>query len=576
MRYYLLGSLMITLALVSSCKQDKKQNADDEVAKVEARYTCAPPTMDTLWYKSGNKAPLFAGLDVLNYPITTTNPEANRYFNQGLVLAYGFNHAEAARSFYYATKLDPESPMCYWGYAYVLGPNYNAGMEPDNYERAYEAIQKAIILSEKGTVKEQGLIKALAKRYVQEPVDDRSELDIAYAEAMKDLYLKYPDDPEISTLYAESIMNLHPWDLQDKEGKDKSWTPEIITLLERLIRKNPDHPGAHHFYIHATEASDRPERSMGSAAVFDKGLVPGAGHLLHMPSHTYIRTGDYHLGTLSNIRAVEADSLYTTQCHAQGAYPLAYYPHNYHFMAATATLEGNYYYAMLGANKLAEGVHPDIMKSPGWGTVQHYYVTPYYVAIKFGKWEEILDMRLKNYGLPYVEAIEAYARGMALLGVRKPEKAKDELIKLERISEDPTLEEVSIWDINTVVPVVQIAKRVLRAEIMASEKRYDESLVLLKEAVALEDGLNYNEPPDWFFSVRHHLGAVQIEAALYKDAVETYKQDLETFPKNGWAQHGLKLAYEKAGMQSEASEIDTMLKESWATADTDILSSRIK
>ena len=409
--------LFMALNLFFSCKKTTEQPKELIVkTTTSSRYACVPQVTDAEWYKKDNIAPLLEGYDAVNYPITTKNTLVQRYFNQGMTLAYGFNHAEAARSFYYATKLDPNCAMVFWGYAYVLGPNYNAGMEDDNYERAYEAIQRAKTLSENATEKERRFIDAMALRYAPEPPEDRTVLDTKYSEAMKALYDQYPEDTEISALYAESLMNLHPWDLNEKDGTEKPWTIEIVTLLENLITQNPKHPGAHHFYIHAVEASNTPERSNISAKAFDDGLVSGSGHLLHMPSHTYIRTGEYHKGTLSNIAAVEADSAYVTTCHAQGAYPLAYYPHNYHFMAATATLEGNSHWAMIGANKVSEHVHPEIMKQPGWGTLQHYYTIPYYVAVKFKKWDTVLNMKLETYGLKYPKAIRHYAEGMAHLG----------------------------------------------------------------------------------------------------------------------------------------------------------------
>ncbi len=275
-------------------------------------------------------------------------------------------------------------------------------------------------------------------------------------------------------------------------------------------------------------------------------------HKLHMPSHTYIRTGEYHKGTLSNIAAVKADSTYVTTCHAQGAYPLAYYPHNYHFMAATATLEGNSHWAMIGAKKVSEHVHPEIMKQPGWGTLQHYYTIPYYVAAKFKKWDDILAMDLKTYGLKYPKAIRHYAEGMAHLGQGNMDKAKAELAELEILAKDESLKEVTVWDINSVYELVQIAEKVLKAEILAVEENYEESLTLLSEAVVIEDALNYNEPPDWFFSIRHHLGAIQIESGLYTDAITTYEEDLNRLPKNGWAYHGLKRAYTKLGNEEKA------------------------
>ncbi|HEX5624639.1 MAG TPA: hypothetical protein VFX48_01375, partial [Saprospiraceae bacterium] len=284
---------ILFLVNLISCKPKSESPVSNPVPT--ARTMCALKPTDAEWYQKENKAPLFDGLGNLQYLITTKSPEAQKYFNQGLILSYAFNHAEAARSFYYAAKLDSTCAMCYWGFAYVLGPNYNAGMEPDNYERAYDAIQKAIAFSGRATQKEKDMIHALARRYVKEPLEIRSHLDSAYSQAMKELHVKYPDDPEIAALYAESVMDLHPWDLWDKAGQPKPWTPEIIAILEKLLKTYPEHPGVNHFYIHAVEASFDPHRGLASAKRFDDGLIPAAGHLVHMPSHIYIRTGDYHL-----------------------------------------------------------------------------------------------------------------------------------------------------------------------------------------------------------------------------------------------------------------------------------------
>ena len=537
---------------------------------------CAPITTDTTWYNTNNIAPIIDGLDVLNFPITTKDSLAQKYFNQGLVLAYGFNHAEAARSFYYATKLDPNCAMAYWGFAYVLGPNYNAGMEADNYERAFKAIQKAKELSKNISPIEKALINALSKRYVKESVEDRTSLDISYSNALKVVFKNFPNDADVGTLYAESIMDLHPWDLWDKNGNSKEWTPEIISSLEKVLRINSKHPGAHHFYIHVVETSFEPEKGLYSAQLFDEGLVPGAGHLIHMPSHIYIRTGDYHKGTLANISAVKMDSTYISACNAQGAYPLAYFPHNYHFMAATATLEGNSKWAIEASTKVASYSNKLLMKEPGWGTLQHYYTIPYYVYVKFGKWDEILKMKNEDPSLKYPEAVRNYARGMAFLGLKDVQKAKEELVSLDNYANDKSLKEITIWDINSVDVLLQIAKRALKAEILAKESKFEESISLLKEAVIIEDGLNYNEPPDWFFSVRHQLGSVQIEAKKYNDAIQTFKEDLKRLPKNGWALHGMKLAYKKLNNTNKVSEIEMQLANVWKTADIELTTSRLK
>ncbi|WP_299277874.1 tetratricopeptide repeat protein [uncultured Psychroserpens sp.] len=567
--------LCLSICFVS-CKTDKS-NQQDIITKTPplAKYTCAPRITDADWYKIDNKAPLFEGLGHLNYPITTHNDLAQKYFNQGLTLAYAFNHAEAARSFFYATKLDPSCAMAFWGYAYVLGPNYNAGMEDDHYERAYNAIQKAKELSTNCTEKEKALIKAMAERYAPKPPEDRSQLDINYSNALKTIHANYPEDSEVSTMYAESVMNLHPWDLNEKDGTEKPWTPEIVSLLETIIKDNPTHPGANHFYIHAVEASSTPERAYSSAKVFDDGTIPGAGHLVHMPSHVYIRTGDYHKGTVSNINAVKADSTYVTLCHAQGAYPLAYYPHNYHFMAATAALEGNKHWAMIGANKVSEHVHPDIMAEPGWGTLQHYYVIPYYSMVKFGMWDEILAKKELS-ALKYPLAMQHYAKGMAYVAKDQLDEAKTALESLSVYANDDSMNDITIWDINTVGTLIGLAEMVLEAEILSANGDYKASITLLRDAIVIEDALNYNEPPDWFFSIRHHLGDVLIKNGQYEEAIAVYNNDLKRLPKNGWAHHGLKLAYEKLGDTDNVSKMEDLIKNSWATADIELFGSKVK
>lgn len=565
--------VLVLLFVFMACKN--RGNTED--ISNRPFIACAPVTTDITWYQSDNIAPLIEGLDVIEFPVTTNNRLAQKYVNQGMVLAYGFNHAEAARSFYYATKLDPNCAMAYWGFAYVLGPNYNAGMEPDNYQRAYDAVQKAKELAKNNaSQKEKDLIDALSKRYVQFPVEDRGNLDLAYSNALREVYNHYSYDADVAALYAESLMDMFPFDLWDEKGNPKERTNEIIQVVNRALEIDPKHPGAHHFKIHMLEASLHPEDALESAKIFDEGLVPGAGHLVHMPSHVYIRTGDYHKGTLANIRAVAVDSTYVAACNAQGAYPLAYFPHNYHFMAATAALEGNSELALKASNNVAKHSSTILMKEPGWGTLQHYYSIPFYMNVKFGKWHEILNIENEVPSLKYPSAVLNYARGLAFLRLDKIEHAKKELHSLEIFADDESLKEISIWEINSVDVLVQIAKNVLEAEIMAKESKYLESIALLKEAVKIEDDLNYNEPPDWFFSVRHHLGAVQIEAELYNDAVQTYKDDLVKLPKNGWALHGLKLAYEKLDDQNMVEQIDMQIKESWSTADIQLTSSRIK
>lgn len=566
--------VLISLLCCFACKNNVRTKTPATSGRDAAAIACYTSRItDKDWYTAGTKAPVFKGLNGIDFVITTTSKAAQAYFNQGMMLAYGFNHAEAARSFYEATRLDSSCAMAYWGYAYVLGPNYNAGMEEDNFTRAYEATVKAQSLAAKCTQKEIALIKALTSRYVQQAPADRKSLDIAYAAAMKKVYAQYPADPDIGALYAESLMDIHPWDLYDKKTKKPhSWTQELVSVLERLMKVNPVHPGAHHFYIHALEASATPEKAMASARLLDT-LVPGAGHLLHMPSHIYINTGDYHLGSISNINAVAADSTYTTACHAQGAYPLAYYPHNYHFLAATATLEGHSKLAWMAASKLQQHTAIDIMRLPGWGTLQHYYTIPYYIAVKFGMWDTILAIPAPAKDLVYLMAIWHYARGMAFLGRNNVQDAQKEAALLDTLATDTTLQQLTIWNINTTADLVQIAAKVLSAGIAAKQQQYDKATSLLKDAVAREDSLNYNEPPDWFFSVRHQLGAVLLKAGKYNEAERIYREDLQTWKKNGWALIGLYRSLIAQQKKEEALEVRSAFEEAWQYADISIASS---
>lgn len=396
-----LFTLLAVILIFLSCTQTGNNKSQHQPDQKQTVIHCAPQTTDINWYASGVKAPLFKGLEGIDFKISTTNAEVQQYFNQGMMLSYGFNHAEAARSFYEATRLDSICAMAYWGYAYVLGPNYNAGMEADNFERAYKASQQALVLMKNCSAKEQALIKAMSYRYAAVPPENRQPLDSIYAAQMKKVYQSYPDDADVAALYVESIMDMHPWDLYDKKTKSpKSWTPEIVAVLEKLIKQYPKHPGAPHFYIHAVEASQHPERALEVSKLL-MTLVPGSGHLIHMPSHIYIWTGDYHLGSLANTEAIKADSSYFTACHAQGAYPLAYYPHNYHYLSATATFEGNSKLAWMAAKKVQENTAKTIMGEPGWGTLQHYFTIPYYVAVKFGMWDSILAISHQNDSLVY-------------------------------------------------------------------------------------------------------------------------------------------------------------------------------
>lgn len=557
---------LLFLLVLMACKSEQKAANNLTTAQV----ICRTEPIDKAWYSSGQKATLFDSLGDLNFPITTKSQEVQRYFNQGLMLAVGFNHAEAARSFYEATRLDSTCAMAYWGFSYVLGPNYNAGMEPDNYERAYTAIQRAIQLSANCTDKEKALIKALAKRYPAKAVDDRRPYDEAYSKAIQQVHERFPDDADIAALYAESLMDLHPWDLWEHDGRPKPWTPGIITALEKLMVRNPNHIALNHYYIHAVEASRTPERGLKSAAILQT-VAPRASHLVHMPSHIYIRTGDYHQGSLSNWQSVKVDSLYLMGNHAQGAFPLNYFPHNYHLLVATATMEGNYQWAMLSARKVAENTNKKLLADPAWATLQHYYTIPYYVAIKFSKWDELLRMcDADTVRLNYPTAIRHYARGLALVGKQQLPKAKLELQQLDKLTTDTDIAKLKMGGINPMSSILEIARRVLNAEILAQEGQLTASINLLREAVVREDALNYQEPPDWFFSVRHNLGAVLLKARRDKEAEAVFTADLLVFPRNGWALAGLHKAQANQGLTEKAQQTQVLLNEALKWADKDV------
>lgn len=571
MKHFFLFAVSLFLLSCHSNKSSKQNELPTKVTQTNFCYS--PATNDKDWYNAGRKARLLKGLQGINFKISTTNKEAQNYFNQGMMLAYGFNHAEAARSFYEAIRLDSACAMAYWGFAYVLGPNYNGGMEEDNFQRAYDAALKARQLSGNCTAKEKALIMALTSRYAAQPPADRKALDIAYAAAMKKVYQQYSSDPDVGALYAESLMDLHPWDLYQKNTKiPQPWTPELTAVLERLIRINPRHPGAHHFYIHAMEASATPEKALASARLLST-LVPGSGHLVHMPSHVYINTGDYHLGTLSNLNAVKTDSIYSAACHAQGIYPLAYYPHNYHFLAATATLEGNSSLAWQAALQLQKHTAKGIMQQPKWGTLQHYYTIPYYVAVKLAKWDTMLSLPFPTEGLVYPRAIWHYARGMAYLGKKDITNAQNEMKELSVLAVDTTLQHLTVWDINTTANLVQIALKVLEAGVAVQQKKTDQAISSLKEAIVLEDNLNYNDPPDWFFSTRHHLGAVLLNAGKFREAEQIYLQDLQVWKKNGWALAGLHQSLLKQNKKAEAEKTKKAFDKAWQYADFTLTSS---
>ena len=520
------------------------------------------------------QAPLFDNLGTLNFPITTKSELAQKYFDQGIILAYGFNHEEAFRSFEEVTRLDSNCAMAYWGMAYVLGPNINLPMDAGVVHTAYEAIQKANSLLDDETQKEKDFVMALSERYSSEALEDRTPLDQAYSDAMRNLVNKYPDDLDAATMFAESIMDLHPWDYWLKDGTAQPWTPELLAVLESVIERNPGHHGANHLYIHTVEASKNPHRGLASADRL-RFLAPGAGHLVHMPAHIYIRTGKYHEGSLANIRAVKSDEEYINQCNQQGFYPLSYYPHNYHFLWATATLEGDSKTAIDAALKTSQKPPDSLMDVCGYQTLQHFAVIPLYAYVTFGKWEEIINYPSPQDERPYMQAVWHYARAIAFIAKNNLEKAEAEIAVLEILRSNKEIEELSIWGINSAGLLVKIAYEVCKGELEAKRKNYPEAIAHLKKAVEYEEQLRYDEPPTWFYPCRQNLGAVLIEAGKYAEAEKVYKENLEEIPDNGWGLFGLHQALLNQSKTDDASEVEKRYNEAWKYADVDLTSSRI-
>jgi pimeloyl-ACP methyl ester carboxylesterase/tetratricopeptide (TPR) repeat protein len=517
---------------------------------------------------TGPLAPELAGLGSLEYRVTTRVPAAQRFFNQGLRLLYAFNHAEALRAFREAARLDPRLAMAYWGQAIALGPNLNAPMTPENGRLAFAAIQRA--QAESADDRERALIAALARRYQPEPGGDRRPFDLAYAAAMTQLAERHPDDPDIQTLYADAVMNTMPWDYWQKNGVPKPETATVIAALERIIARQPQHPGAHHYYIHVMEASVTPERAESSADRLG-ALMPAAGHMVHMPAHIYLRVGRYADAAEANVRAIAADEDYLAQCQAQGLYPVSYYPHNLHFLWAAATLEGRSAVAIDAARQVAAKVPHHHAGALSW--TADFPVTPLLAYARFGRWREILTEPTPPANQPYAVGIWRYARGLAFVAQGRLEHGATELGELRRVMAHEAFS-TTFKDL-PLLTNLQIASRIVAGELAARQGRRDESIRQLEEAVTIEDGIPYNEPPVWHQPPRQVLGALLVEAGRARDAEQVYREDLKRFPENGWSLFGLAQSLERQGRTSDANVIRGRFATAWRRADITLTSSRV-
>ncbi|MGB3492463.1 MAG: hypothetical protein WBA57_07035 [Elainellaceae cyanobacterium] len=560
-------ALLLTLSVpTGSSPKVQAETLQVEIAEAEIAQSETVQIEATSDSVTPMQAPLFDNLGSYTFPISTTSDLAQRYFDQGMILAYGFNHAEAFRSLSAAAELDPTCAMCHWGMAYVLGPNINAAMDAGAVPTAYEEMQTAIALSDSATERERAYIQALAQRYSAEPVSDRTELDLAYANAMGAVARQYPDDADAASFYAEALMDTMPWDYWNEDGSPKPETTTILNTLESVIERRPDHPMALHLYIHAVE-KERPELGIAAADRL-RDLVPGAGHLVHMPGHIYIRVGRYHDAVVANLKAIAADESYVTQCHAQGLYPVGYMPHNHHFLWFAAMMAGQKDIAMEAAHHTAM-VDPDLMREEGYGTLQHYFSIPLYTLIKFEAWDEILAQPAPDDDLAYPAAVWHFARGMAFANQGQTADAGAELEALEAIANSSALDGITIWDINTTHNLMDIASAVLNGEIAAQSGDLDGAIAQLQRGVELEDRLNYDEPASWYSPVRQRLGAVLLAANRPAEAETVFRADLAIYPDNGWSLYGLAQSLKNQHMP-EAATVQSQFDVVWQYADYDL------
>lgn len=519
-------------------------------------------------------ATMLDGLGDYSRPVTTNNPEAQRWFDQGLALTYGFNHDAAERSFLRATELDPECTMCWWGAALVLGPHVNAGMDPAYIAAAWERLQRAQAAAANAPPEEQAYVRALSARFAEHPPEDRRPLDEAYAQAMGDLARSYPDDLDAATLFAESQMNLQPWDYWDEQGRPKGNTATFVATLESVIARNPDHPGALHLYIHAVEASNEPERGVAAADRL-RDLVPAAGHLVHMPAHIYARVGRWYDAVIANEKAIEADDAYLAICRpAPGVYPLGYVPHNHHFLWFAATMSGASGTALDAANATWERTSdPELMRMPGLEAMQDFALTPIFARVRFGRWDDIVATPEPEADLPYMVAMWHYAQGIAAVRQERLDDAGAHHAALARGTEDPAIEDMLVWDRYSLVHGVKVAERVLAAEIAGAQGQHEDAVEVLQQAVAIEDELPYDEPPAWHLPVRHTLGAMLMAEGRAAEAEAVYREELRRNPENGWSLFGLSQALE-AQDHAEATDVGQRFERAWANADVTLTASQ--
>jgi tetratricopeptide (TPR) repeat protein len=516
-------------------------------------------------HASKTKSPiLMSGLGNHHHPIATSNSQAQKFFDQGLTLVYGFNHAEAIRSFQRAAELDPKAAMPLWGIALALGPNYNLDVDPAAEKAAFDALQNALKLAPAAPPNERAYIEALTTRYTDDPKADLKQLGHNYSQAMRKLWEQYPDDLDAATLYAESMMNLRPWQLWTADGKPAEGTEEILNVLESVLNRDPNHVGANHYYIHAVEASPEPERALPSAERLES-LVPAAGHLVHMPAHIQMRTGDYKGAAISNDRAAKIDEQYIRTTQAKGVYPAMYYNHNIHFYSAACSMQGRYADAKRSADQLGRNVLPLVKEMP---MVEGFVSWPCFVRLRFHKWDEVLKLPEPDKSLPITNAAWHFARAMAFAGLKNVDQAVQEQ-QLSRAA-SKQIAKGALFGLNLAENVMKVADLVLEARIAEARGDTKPAIEIWRKAVQAEDSLSYDEPPGWFYPVRESLGGALYRDGQYQQAEQIFREDLTHHPRNPRSLFGLMESLKAQKQDSDAAWVQRQFQESWRMADTSL------
>jgi len=567
--------LCCLLGLTACERQAVNAQATTEPASPTQTASQAPETQAEIVQRAG--APLFEGMGDHHHPISTEDPWAQKYFDQGLVIDFAFNHAESVRSFKAAQTLDPECAMCFWGEALALGPNINvtsngrAVMDETSQLAAHAAIQKAVELKSHASQKEQDYIDALATRYSADITLPREPQDMAYADAMRALYQKYPEDDDAASLFAEALMTTMPWDYWIDPDSPKPHTEEVISALETVLARSPNHPMALHLYLHAVEASSQPERAEAAADRL-AGLVPGAGHLVHMPSHIFWRVGRYHDASEANVRAAAVDENYIAQCNAQGFYPAMYYPHNIHFLWAAASMEGRSAVAIEAANRVAANVHVGVINE--FPMVEFFHTIPLLALTQFGHWDEILQQPQPAAELDYSNAIWHYVRATAFTAKGDVAAAQAEYTAMQPLRDS---DKVLYLD-GVMYPASQlllIADELVQGDMAMAAGNHDSAIAHYTAAVEAQDVLPYTEPPFWYYPNRQSLGKALLAAGKATEAEAVYRRDLEIYPHNGWSLFGLVQSLKAQGKDQEAAAQQEMFSHAWSLADIELTSSRL-